>query len=430
MEPGFSQPQHEPETERAFLSAIIGSQGTEAQRLIRGLVPEDFYADGHREVFRTICAMVDRQETPTLPGVYEELAQEQQPELVRITCEAMGDHHYNLLAVGDLRARLLRASQSRFLRREAVGMESDLSEGSRANLELLEGIQDRWLERYPEEHSQQARALEHHVDEFGQWLSVMESGGGVPGILTGYDGLDRLTGGMSGGQMITLAARPGVGKTTFATNVAYNVARNGYHVALFSLEMGEREMLSKFIARDAQVDMFRLRRGCAEPGDFGKIHRGVERVRQLPIYLNAGSKMGATLIERDCARLKASGRIDLAIIDYIQLCWTPPSKKQRYERIGDLSRAFKALARKLGIPVLVLAQLNRDVEHREQQRPRMSDLRDSGDIEQDSDMIWFLYEQALSTSLLVAKNRGGSTGETAFQFHKATETFENSDGRW
>ena len=112
------------------------------------------------------------------------------------------------------------------------------------------------------------------------------------------------------------------------------------------------------------------------------------------------------------------------------MCWTPPSKKQRYERIGDLSRAFKALARKLDVPVLVLAQLNRDVERRDKPMPRMSDLRDSGDIEQDSDMIWFLYEEGLDTKLAVAKNRSGATGISTFQFRKETETFENSDGRW
>ena len=289
MQPGFSQPRHEPETERAFLSAIMGTQSDEAARMVRGLEDSDFYTSSHRAIFRTIVTMTERGESPALASVYEELPADLRPTLTQLTCDALGNSHDNLLLLGDLRSRLLRASQSRFLRQEAVAMEAELADGCEADLTLLEGVQDRWLERYQEENSQQARSLEMHVDEFGHWLSIMESGNAVPGIQTGFKEFDSLTGGMSGGQMICLAARPGCGKTTFATNIAYNVATRGYHVALYSLEMGEREMFSKFIARDAQVDMFRLRRGMAAPADFGKIHRGIERVRQLPIYVIAGS---------------------------------------------------------------------------------------------------------------------------------------------
>jgi replicative DNA helicase len=423
-------PPNSPEVEQAYLGGLMVGDIARCERLIQGITSAEFYAPDHQEIFRVICAQVESGTAPTMVTVHDDL--KDHPTITASQLAELGATDPLGQQVGEYRSRLLRLAQKRFLRSRLLATLEELQRSSHANLErpvaCLEEIVHDFGETYPDESSQFARPLSECVDEFGVLLDRVAAGEqGIAGRPSGYTRLDQLIAGFQPGRLYTVAARTGAGKTTFVCNLAYQMAKSGEHCALFSLEMGANEIFQKLVAVDSGVDLHRLRQGDVAPHALQAARTSGGRVGSLPIYINDGNKLGLSLIERDCARLKQANQLDCVFVDYLQLMWTPPSRKARYEAVGELSRGLKAMARKLDVPVIACAQLSRKADEGDGE-PKLHHLRESGSIEQDSDVVIFLWRDGDDTHARVAKNRSGPVGRLKFDFDPQKERF--TDDSW
>lgn len=251
------------------------------------------------------------------------------------------------------------------------------------------------------------------------------------GLATGFGDLDAVTHGMRGGELLVLGARPSVGKTALAGNIAVNVAKRGGGVAFFSLEMGREQLAQRFAMSEARVSRQDVMQGNTE--DAARLMEAAERVARLPLYIEDGGAQDMAHIRATCYRLHARRGLALIVVDYIGLIDTPQRKNGTREReVAELSREFKRLARELNVPVLLLSQLNRGMMNRSDPRPMLSDLRESGALEQDADVVLLLHRATASDGaedehiarLSVAKNRNGAVKEIGLYFRGAWFRFE------
>ncbi|WP_068773452.1 replicative DNA helicase [Paenibacillus sp. FJAT-26967] len=255
------------------------------------------------------------------------------------------------------------------------------------------------------------------------------------GLLSGFDDLDRLTNGFQKSDLIVIAARPSVGKTAFALNIAQNVSiRNKETVAIFSLEMGVQQLAQRIISAEANVDAGRLRTGTLEPADWNKMTMALSRISEAPIYIDDSPAVTAGEIRAKCRRLKKEKGLGMIIIDYLQLIAGTRKDGNRQQEVSEISRTLKQLARELDVPVLALSQLSRSVEQRQDKRPVLSDLRESGSIEQDADIVAFLHredyydkesEKKNRIEIIMAKQRNGPVGTVELVFMKEFNKFDN-----
>ena len=265
---------------------------------------------------------------------------------------------------------------------------------------------------------------------------------GMTGVPTGITELDELTNGLQNSDLIILAARPGVGKTSFALTVAANAAiKYGKNVAFFSLEMDGMQLAQRLLCSQAQVDQSRLRNGKLNHDEMKKLIAAVTPINQSPLFVDDNADLGIMELMSKARQLKHKGHLDLLIIDYLQLMKTG-KEENRAVAIGAISRGLKILAKELQIPVIALAQLSRKVEEKGRERPQLSDLRESGSIEQDADMVWFVEREFVQTHkdedrykarLIVAKHRNGSVKDIDMSFVPEYTTFydateQQSDG--
>ena len=255
---------------------------------------------------------------------------------------------------------------------------------------------------------------------------------GITGVPTGITELDTLTNGLQNSDLIILAARPGVGKTSFAMTVAANAAiKYGRNVAFFSLEMDGVQLAQRLLCSQAQIDQSRVRSGKLNDDEKRKIFAAVPLINQAPLFVDDNADLGIMELMSKARQLKHKGHLDLLIIDYLQLMKTG-KEENRAVAIGAISRGLKILAKELQIPVIALAQLSRKVEEKGRERPQLSDLRESGSIEQDADMVWFVERPFVQThkdedrykaTLIVAKHRNGSVKDIDMSFVPEFTTF-------
>ena len=258
---------------------------------------------------------------------------------------------------------------------------------------------------------------------------------GITGIPTGLTELDELTNGLQNSDLIILAARPGVGKTSFALTIAANAAIDyNKHVAFFSLEMDGVQLAQRLICSRAEVDQSKLRNGKLNREEMAKIIAHVAPINQAPLYVDDNADLGIMELMSKARDLKRKGQLDMLLVDYLQLMKTG-KEENRAVAIGAISRGLKILAKELKIPVIALAQLSRKVEEKGRERPQLSDLRESGSIEQDADMVWFVErpyvrthkdEDKFKAELIVAKHRNGSVKDIALTFVPEYTTFYNA----
>lgn len=255
---------------------------------------------------------------------------------------------------------------------------------------------------------------------------------GITGVPTGITELDQLTNGLQNSDLIILAARPGVGKTSFALTIAANAAID-YHknVAFFSLEMDGVQLAQRLLCSRAQIDQSKLRNNKLSPEEMRKLIATVAPINQAPLFVDDNADLGIMELMSKARDLKRKGNLDMLIIDYLQLMKTG-GEENRAVAIGAISRGLKILAKELQIPVIALAQLSRKVEEKGRERPQLSDLRESGSIEQDADMVWFVERQFVRThkdedkykaELIVAKHRNGSVRDIELSFVPEYTTF-------
>lgn len=276
--------------------------------------------------------------------------------------------------------------------------------------------------------------LESTIEEIQRKL---ETDGSVTGVTTGFNDLDSITGGMQGSDLIILAARPGMGKTAFVLNMASNAAIAGQKVAIFTLEMSKEQLMSRVLASVARVDSSRLRKGDLTDEEQDRLMEGARRIYEKKDYLGIDETPGISLMElrSRCRRYHKENGLDMVIIDYLQLMTAGTGKTESREReISEISMGLKNLAKELNIPVIALAQLNRGVEQRPDKRPKLSDLRESGSMEQDADMILFIYrdeyynpnsEMTGIAEVLIAKNRHGALKTLKLAYVPQYVSFQN-----
>ncbi|BBM35878.1 replicative DNA helicase [Pseudoleptotrichia goodfellowii] len=237
--------------------------------------------------------------------------------------------------------------------------------------------------------------------------------GGLRGLSSGFTDYDSLTSGFHGSDLIILAARPAMGKTAFALNLALNVAKRGKHVLIFSLEMGNEQLFERLLSIDSKIKLKSIKDGTLADDDYTLLGNSMGRLSELPLYISDSSSVNILEIKAVARRLKAEGKLDFLLIDYLQLI-TPSegSKKSREQEISEISRSLKIIAKELDIPVITLSQLSRGVESRNDKRPILSDLRESGAIEQDADMVMFLYREAYYASKVGMQPNGQNPNES------------------
>lgn len=259
------------------------------------------------------------------------------------------------------------------------------------------------------------------VSTFNELEKLFNQKGKISGLTTGFSGIDRITSGLHNSDLLILAARPAMGKSAFAINIATNVAKSGTPVAIFNLEMAKEQVVNRILASEAMVDSNKLRSGQLDDNDWMKLASASGILSETPIYIDDTPGISIMEIRTKCRKLKMEKNIGLVVIDYLQLI-TASGKKNasREQEISEISRSLKILAKELNIPVIALSQLSRSAEKRQDdKRPMLSDLRESGAIEQDADIVMFIYREDYYNQeasdkgvaeIIFAKHRGGSTG--------------------
>jgi replicative DNA helicase len=272
---------------------------------------------------------------------------------------------------------------------------------------------------------------------FLQIESIFNNKGETTGVASGFRELDAKTSGFQKGDMVLIAARPSMGKTTFALNIAENAAlRSGKSIALFSLEMSKEQLAYKLLCSQAHVDMLRLRTGNLDDKDWENIAKASGPLAASKIFIDDTAGITVTEMRSKCRRLKIEHGIDMILIDYLQLMSGGKGNESRQQEVSEISRSIKALAKEMECPVIALSQLSRAPEQRTDHRPMLSDLRESGSIEQDADLVMFLYrdeyydketEEKNVGECIIAKQRNGPTGTVKLAWLGQFSKFGNLD---
>jgi replicative DNA helicase len=259
--------------------------------------------------------------------------------------------------------------------------------------------------------------------------------GNLEGLLTGFRDLDEKTTGLHPAEFVIVAGRPSMGKTSFALNVVETAALAGKAVALFSLEVNRDQLVQNLLCSFARVDALKFRKGDLTDIEWQAIVDGAHRLRELKIYIMDAPNHTPLALKSKARRLFTRRKFDLLVIDYLQLMETSENSENRQQEVAKISRSLKALARELNIPILAISQLSRGVENRESHRPRLSDLRESGAIEQDADLVLLLYREEYyyqdkeeakgKAEVIIAKQRNGPTGTVKLKFFKEYVKFAN-----
>ncbi|MGE5559921.1 MAG: replicative DNA helicase [Chloroflexota bacterium] len=421
--------------------SVLGSMLIEKEAILRAteiLLPEDFYRDAHRGIYETIVAMHDKGEAVDLITVSEHLRQrgilDEVGGLAYLTTLANAvptaanvEHYAKIVEEKSLLRQLINAS-TRIVTRGYEGTEdinqlldwaeqSIFSLSQRHNQGGFSALKDVLMEAF------------EHIEQ------LYANKGGVTGVPTGYTQLDEMLSGLQPSDLIIVAARPSQGKSTLVMNIARNAAVNyRIPVAVFALEMSKEQLAVRLLCSEAGVDMQRLRTGMLRESDWKPLSVALGRLGDCQIYIDDTPGCGIMEIRARARRLKAEHNIGLVIVDYMQLVQTKGKFENRQQEISEISRSLKALARELNVPVIAASQLSRAVEQREKKRPQLSDIRESGAIEQDADVVCFIHsdpesEEKNVIELIVAKQRNGPTGSVELYFRKEVGRFENIDRR-
>jgi replicative DNA helicase len=270
------------------------------------------------------------------------------------------------------------------------------------------------------------------LSDYYDTIEALMQNSNTIGIPSGFRDIDALLGGYQRSDMITIAARPGVGKTSYLMGTAMNVARFGGHVAVFSMEMGQAQVITRILAMETGINVQKLRLGKLNPQEASRFTEAIGRLSKWKLFLNDTPALTPAELRSSCRRLKIEHGLDMVIIDYIQLMNAEARNRDRTQEVAYISRTIKELAKELNVPILAAAQLNRELEHRKDKRPILSDLKESGGIEQDSDIVQFIYRDEMynpdtefpnQAEIITAKHRNGPTGITSLYFEKSLTKF-------
>jgi replicative DNA helicase len=430
------------EAEASVLGAMMVSEGAISPVILDvRLSDEDFYRERNRIVFRAIKGLYEKSEPVDALTVCEfltqrgELAEAGGKEAVSelaSTVPAPGNagHYAAIVKQNSLLRRLLNASQQ---------IQKSVQDHEGQPDELVERAESLLFKVAHEERASDFRRLADILEEETTRLEKLAKGDiELTGTPSGFRDLDAKLGGFQPGNLIILAARPSLGKSALVCNIAENVAtKHNQTVAFFSLEMSEAELAHRFIACRSRIPNDRLRKGKVSTRDWPKVVRACNELESAPLWLDDSSDLSLLELRAKARRLAASeGGLGLVIVDYMQLMRPEDPRVNRVEQVGQVSRGLKILARELGLPVIGISQLSRAPELRPDKRPILSDLRESGGLEQDADVVCFIYRDAVydedadpsEAELIVAKHRNGPTGKVDVVFLEQYPRFVDRAG--
>jgi len=438
-------PPHNLDAEQSVLGAILLSDHSMYALVIEeGLRAEDFYRDRHRFIYEAMLALYEESEPVDVLTVKARL--EQEGKLADAGGQAAIDELTGVVpAAGHARRYAQIVRENALLRRllsTSYRIQESVHGHDAAPRELVEQAERAMLEVARDDRQQDFRAIEDVLhEELDKLHRLSLEGTSLTGTPSGFKDLDEITGGFQPGNLIIIAARPAMGKSALVCNIAENAAvEHRKPVALFSLEMAEAELAQRFVASQARIKGEELRKGRVAEQRWPKILSASQRLAEAPLWVDDSSDVGLLEIRAKARRLhsQCDGGLGLIIVDYLQLMRTDSRYDSRVTAVGELSRGLKILARELGVPVIALSQLSRAVESRPDKKPMLSDLRESGNLEQDSDLVMFIYreeyyskeesERPGEADLIIAKHRNGAVGEVTLTFQKEYPKFMNYAG--
>jgi replicative DNA helicase len=427
------------EAERSILGAILLDNHA-LNTAVERLKPEDFFHDHHRRIYRQMVELGEAQQAIDLVTLAEQLQRRGEldaaggPAYIAQLVDGVPritnvEHYARIVKEKSMLRGLIHATHA--IQQQALEAEDEADAIlDRAESSIFQLAEDRVR-------SGLVGVRDVVRDNFERISQIFREGRRITGLSTGYPQLDNLTSGLQPSELLILAARPSMGKTALALNIAENVAvRDNRPVAIFSLEMSKESLLLRLLSSDAQIDSHKFRTGHLSREDGGKIPISLSRLAEAPLWIDdTGS---ATVVEMGAKarRLMRDRGLSLIVVDYLQLVSARGRFGNRNEEVSSITRGLKGLAKELKVPVLVLSQLTRAPE-REDRRPQLADLRESGAIEQDADVVMFIHrpnafkpdeapEERAKTELLIAKQRNGPTDRIHFVFRNAYTRFEEA----
>ena len=439
-------PPHSVEAEQSLLGGLL-IDNTVWERVGDVVNEADFYRDDHRRIFRQIARLIELGKPADVVTVYEALEKNGEAEhvgglaylgeIANSTPSAANVRRYGeiirerailrkLVSVGDqIAASALTPSgkDAKTLLDEAEAKVFEIAEAGARTVSGFVPIQP---------------ILGQVVDRI-QELYDRDSPAGITGVPTGLTDLDEKTSGLQPSDMIVLAARPGMGKTSLALNIAENVAvEAGLPVAVFSMEMPGTQLATRFLSSVGRIDQHKIRTGKLTDEEWQRLTYALGKLHEAPIFIDETPGLNPTDLRARCRRLhRQCGRLGLIVIDYLQLMTSLKESDNRSAELSEISRSVKSLAKELHVPIIALSQLNRSLEQRPNKRPVASDLRESGAIEQDADIIMFIYRDEIynpdspdkgMAELIISKHRNGSTGTVRMTLRGGFTRFENYSG--
>ncbi len=436
--PAFSSgserlPPQSPDAEISVLGAMLLSSDA-AAKAMETLRAEDFYQDAHQLIFSAILDLFNQARPVDVVTTSEQLRQNGHleqigglaylMEVANLVPTAAHLEHY---------AQVVRATS---MLRQIIAVATDLItvayRADKGPQDILDQAQAALFQLAQRGHQDVARLQEVLIETFTRLEELYSSHGKLVGLPTGFTDLDRMTAGLQASDLVVVAARPSMGKTMLCLNLARHVAlHEKVPVVIFSLEMSREQLALRLLSAESEIEGHRLRTGELDGEAWSKLSLALGRLGESPIYIDDTPGISSLELRAKARRMKAQHDIGLVIVDYMQLMQGRRSENRQQE-ISDISRSLKALARELKVPVVTLSQLSRAVESRTDKRPMLSDLRESGAIEQDADVVAFLYredyysketEHPEITEVIVAKQRNGPTGVVKLLFKKEIGKF-------
>lgn len=432
---------HSIEAEKAVVGCVLQDQKALAASA-ELLSPEDFYFDANREIFAVTIELFNENTPVDIVTVSDRLTRYDKLDAVggipylaslgaSISTTENVSHYANIVKEKALLRRLSDAAIA--INRLAVSQTGEperiLEQSEQLIFDIAEG----------RDKSDIVPVSDIVMSTYSNMVENASNPDKLTGISTGFHELNQRCGGFHGGEFILIAGRPGMGKSSFAVNIAEHIAINDKKtVAIFNLEMPKESILKRIICSQALVDSSKLLTGKFDAKDWADIGQKLDKIAMAPLYIDDSSTVTVSEIRAKCHRLKQTKGLSLVVIDYLQLMQGSGRTDSRQQEISEISRSLKIMAKELDVPVVALSQLSRAVEGRQDKRPILSDIRESGSIEQDADMVMFIYrdgyynpdsEDRNTAEVIIAKHRAGSTGMFKLGWQGQYTKFTNIDYR-
>lgn len=430
-------PPHNIEAEQAVLGCMLLDSDVipTVTELIKS---SDFYREDHREICEAIIDIVEKAGPVDIITVSEQLQQRGTLEQVggmdylasiasAVPTTANARHYAKIVEEKSLLRKLIRAAQ------DIAGMSYEASEEAefvldRAEKSIFDIIERRSTQGF-------THIKDVLLETFIRLEQLYNSKSPITGVPTGFKDLDLKTAGLQNSDLILIAARPGMGKTAMALNIAqYAAVQKHVPVALFNLEMSKDQLVNRMLCSEVMVDSHKMRTGRLDDEDWNKIAKALGPLSEAPIYIDDTPGLTVMDIRAKCRRLKLEKKLGLVVIDYLQLMRGRGRVENRQQEVSEISRSLKILAKELNVPVVTMSQLSRGPETRTDHRPMLSDLRESGAIEQDADIVMFIYrddyynpesDKKNIAEIIIAKHRNGSTGTVYLKYFDTYTKFAN-----